>query len=57
MKLTKEQKEKFTLYLRCQDCGHKWKMLPAVIVGERGVYGSDADFCPKCDGTPQGNLN
>jgi len=41
------------LHLQCA-CGHKWDVEPASVYEERkhyvrAIYGSDAEFCPRCD--------
>ena len=43
------------LLVVCKSCGHRQVVKPAVVLpelngGSRCIYGSDADFCRKCDG-------
>jgi hypothetical protein len=43
------------LLVVCKGCGHRQIVKPAVVLPEldgnaRCIYGSDADFCRKCDG-------
>lgn len=45
---------KNTVYFKCTECGHKYRLNPSVVMGKHAYFGSDADFCPKCDGAPEG---
>lgn len=45
---------KNTVYFKCTECGHKYRLNPSVVMGKSAYFGSDADFCPKCDGFPEG---
>ena len=44
----------YPMTFKCERCGHEQTVVPASVWHDgkilRGIFGSAADFCEKCDG-------